>query len=77
MNMGNIDMPINSINPTQDQYYLGYLIDAVIASLRSEKMAFVLAVQYQGQELLISHYSDATETHSAICRAVQELEAVA
>jgi hypothetical protein len=70
-------MSINSINPTQDQYYLSYLIDAVLKSLRDNNMPFVFAVQYKGQELLISHYSTPTETHSAICRAVHELEAVA
>ena len=64
-----------SINPLQDKPYLAYLIDTMIATLQREKMPFVLAVQYQDQELLTSHYSASTETHSAICRAVRELEA--
>jgi hypothetical protein len=68
-------MSINSINPTRDQYHLRYPIDAVLASLLAQNTAFVMTVQYSDQQLRISHYSDATETLSAICRAVCELEA--
>jgi hypothetical protein len=76
MNVKEIHMPINSFDPTKNTYYLSYLIDAVLKSLRDNNMPFVFAVQYKGQELLISHYSTPTETHSAICSAVHELEAV-
>jgi hypothetical protein len=68
-------MSINAIDPMRVTYYLDHHIDAVLASLLAQNTAFVMTVQSQDQEVRISHYSDATETLSAICRAVCELEA--